>query len=529
MYDLLIKNCCIIDGSGEDPFAGDVAVRKGKIAAVGENLSGAERTIDAAGRVVTPGFIDIHRHADGAAFRPDFGKLELKQGLTTIVSGNCGLSAAPIDGDYRQAVLDYLRPITGALGPETPTASMAEYLAAAESLHPAIHVGMLAGAGTARAAVAGYACEHLNAGQLGQVQARLHDALSEGALGISLGLGYAPECFYTTEELIDTLRPFAHGPIPITVHMREEGDGVLEALEEMLTVAETLDLPVEISHLKAMGKRNWNNKVPKALEMLAEARERGVQASCDAYPYTAGSTQLIHILPHDFLVGGTQAITRRLHSPQQRKLLTHRIQTGTDFDNIAGMVGWENILCSTLRQPENQPYQGLSVAEIARRLGKDPFETAYDLLVSEDCEITMIDFIADESDIIRILQDDTAAVISDSTYPTEGQPHPRVYGTFARVIERYVGEQRVLSLPKAVRKMTALPAQRLRLRGKGLLREGWDADLCIFDPAEVHERGSYSEPCRYAEGMDYVLVNGIPAIVEGMFADLGNGEVIRRN
>ena len=284
-----------------------------------------------------------------------------------------------------------------------------------------------------------------------------------------------------------------------------------------------------VSHLKAMGKRNWDSKVPKALAMLSEAREQGLRVSCDAYPYTAGSTQLIHILPHDFLAGGTEAITERLRSPRQRKLLTRRIQTGTDFDNIAGMVGWENILCSTLNRPENRPYQGLSIAEIARRRGKDPFETAYDLLVSEDCEITMIDFIAAESDIERILQDDQAAVISDSTYPTEGQLHPRVCGTFARVIERYVGERGVLSLPKAVRKMTALPAQRLRLRGKGLLRAGWDADLCIFDPANIHERGTYQDSCRYAEGMDYVLVDGIPAIAEGSFADLGNGRVICRN
>ena len=526
MYDLLIKNGCIIDGSGGEPFRGDVAVRDGKIAAIGESLSGAERTIDAAGRAVTPGFIDIHRHADGAVFRPDFGRLELRQGLTAIVSGNCGLSAAPMGGDCRQAVLDYLRPITGALGPETPTDTMAGYLAAVRARRPAIHVGMLAGAGTVRAAAAGYACEHLDGGQTALVRKGLRAALSEGALGISLGLGYAPECFSTTQELIELLCPFAHGRAPVTVHMREEGDGVLEALEEMLTVAEALDVQVEISHLKAMGRRNWDSKVPEALAMLARARERGLRVFCDAYPYTAGSTQLLHILPPDFLAGGTEAVTERLRSPQQRRLLTRRIQTGTDFDNIAGMVGWENILCSTLSRPENRPFQGLSVAEIARRLRKDPFETAYDLLVSERCGITMIDFIAAESDIVRILRDDSAAVISDSTYPTEGRPHPRVYGTFARVIEKYVGREGVLSLPQAVRKMSALPARLLHLRGKGLLREGGDADICVFNPANIRERSTYDDPCRYAQGMDYVLVAGVPAIDGGRFADLGRGGVL---
>ena len=529
MYDLLIRNGWIIDGGGGEPFAADLAVRDGKIAAIGENLGGADRVIDARGRAVTPGFIDIHRHADGAVFRPDFGKLELKQGLTAIVSGNCGLSAAPIDGDYRQAVLDYLRPITGALGPETPTSSMAAYLEALRARRPAIHVGMLAGAGTARAAVAGYGGEGLAAAQTQQVRARLHTALEEGALGVSLGLGYAPECFSTTEELIQLLGPLADKLGVLTVHMREEGDGVLEALEEMRTVAQALDIPVEISHLKAMGKRNWDSKIPRALKMLAEARARGLRVFCDVYPYTAGSTQLIHILPPDFLTGGTEAITERLRSPQQRRILTRRIESGADFDNIAGMVGWENILCSTLRRPENRPYQGLSIAEIARRLGRDPFETAYDLLVSENCEITMIDFITAESDIVRILQDDSSAVISDSTYPTEGQLHPRVYGTFARVIEKYVGQEGTLSLPQAVRKMTSLPARRLGLEGKGLLKEGWDADICIFDPANILERGTYQDPCQYAEGMDCVLVGGVPAISNGAFEKLGYGGVIVRN
>ena len=526
MYDLIIQNGTIIDGTGGEPFTGAVAVSGGKIAAIGGELGGAARTIDARGKVVTPGFIDIHRHADDAALRPDFGKLELKQGLTTIVSGNCGLSVAPIDGPYRQGVLDYLHPIIGAVGADTPTGSMAAYLAAVQARRPAINVGMLVGAGTARAAVAGYECLHMEEGQIRAVRQRLSGALEEGALGISLGLGYAPECFYTTEELMDVLRPFAHSPWPVTVHMREEGDGVLESLEEMVAVARALDLHVHISHLKAMGKRNWDSKIPRALERLREARAAGVNVTCDAYPYTAGSTQLIHILPHDFLTGGTEAITRRLRDPQQRKILTHRIETGTDFDNIAGMVGWENILCSTLSQPENRPYQGLSIAEIARRMGKDPFDTAYDLLVSERCEITMIDFIAAESDIIRILQDDTAAVISDSTYPTEGQPHPRLYGTFARVIEKYVGREGALPLHKAVHKMPGVPAARLGLKGKGRLQVGCDADICVFDPANIREQGTYADPCRFAAGMDFVLVSGVPAIADGEFASLENGRIL---
>ena len=528
MYDLLIRNGVVYDGSGGAPRRVDVAVHGGRIAGVGENLSGARRVIDAAGRAVTPGFIDIHRHGDLAVFRPDFGRLELRQGLTTVVNGNCGLSAAPLSGPHRQEVLDYLEPITGPADRAVPLETLGNCLAAAEKTPLPIHVGMLAGAGTIRAAAAGYGKERLEDGDYESVRRLLGRAAEDSALGISLGLGYAPECFYTTEELIRALAPLAGSDIPVTVHMREEGDGMADALEEMLTVARRLRVPVHISHLKAMGKRNWDRLVPRALERMAAARREGLDVSCDVYPYTAGSTQLIHILPHDFLTGGTEAVTERLRSPAQRRILTHRIRTGRDFDNIAGMVGWENIRCSTLNRPENRRYQGMTIAEIAAAQGKDPFTCVYDLLVSERCQITMIDFITAESDIARILRDDHAAVISDGTYPTAGKRHPRVCGTFARLLEKYAGRDGVLTLAQAVRKMTGVPARALRLAGKGLVAEGMDADLCIFDPAAVHERSTYEEPDLWAEGMDWVIVGGVPAIAEGVFTGLCGGTVLRR-
>ena len=526
MFDILIQNGTVIDGSGGAAYAADVAVAGGKIAAVGRELGPAREVIDAAGKAVTPGFIDIHRHADAEVFREGFGELELRQGLTTIVSGNCGLSAAPIDGPYRQAVLDYLSPITGPVGEGVPTGSLGAYLQAAD--HGPLHTGMLAGAGTIRAAAAGYTCQALDQGQIRTIQRALEKALSEGALGVSLGLGYAPECFYSTEELISVLSVLRGTDIPVTVHMREEGDGVCEALEEMLTVAERLQVPVHISHLKAMGRRNWGEKIPRAIDLMDRARAEGLDVTCDVYPYTAGSTQLIHILPPDFLTGGTRAITERLRDPAHRRELAERIQHGRDFDNIAGMVGWENILCSTLNRPENRPYQGMSVAEIAKAQGKDPFSCVCDLLVSEDCAITMIDFITDEADIVRLLHLPYSAVISDSTYPTAGKRHPRVYGTFPRILEKYVRQEGALTLPEAVVSMTAIPAGALRLRGKGRLAAGMDADICVFDPASVHEAGTYADPHRCAAGMDWVLVGGVPAIAAGVLTRARPGRVIRR-
>ena len=273
MLDLLIRGGTVIDGTGAPGFSADVAVEGGVIAAV-EPLppdTPARRVMDAAGKLVTPGFIDIHRHADAAAFRPGFGELELRQGLTTIVNGNCGLSAAPFGPAHREEILAYLAPITGEAPPELETETLAGYFA---SQPPApIHTGMLAGAGVLRADAAGYALQRLEKRHYDAIHRSMERALSDGAVGVSLGLGYAPECFYTTQELIEALRPLSGGDVPVTVHMRQEGAGVVDSVREMLTVARTLRIPLQISHLKAMGRDSWGKKIPQVLELLEEARQ----------------------------------------------------------------------------------------------------------------------------------------------------------------------------------------------------------------------------------------------------------------
>lgn len=526
MFDWIIQNGTILDGTGGEPYTADVAILGGKIAAIGHRLGVAAHTLDAAGKTVTPGFIDIHRHADSAVFRPGFGELELRQGLTTIINGNCGLSLAPVEGPYRQAVLDYLLPVTGPVDEAVPIASMADYLTGTEGLP--IHTGMLVGLGTIRASVAGYFQERLDREQVREIQRILLRSLEEGAVGVSLGLGYAPDCFCTTDELAELLEPLRGTDVPVTVHMREEGDKVCEALAEMLEIARRVDVPVHISHLKAIGRRNWNNKIPRAIEMLDSARDQGLDITCDAHIYTAGSTQLIHILPPDYLVGGVEGITRRLSDPAKRAELAERILHGTDFDNIAGLVGWEGIYCSTLNRPENRPYVGKNFVEIASAMGKDPFTCACDILVSERCAVTMIDFISDEADILRILNLPYSAVISDGTYPVNGKMHPRVCGTCAHVIEKFVLHDHALTLPQAVASMTGIPARALRLPGKGFLAPGMDADLCVFDPANIHEHATYDEPERMSTGMDWVFVSGTPAIAEGQLTDTRTGKSVRR-
>ncbi|MDO4810315.1 MAG: D-aminoacylase [Eubacteriales bacterium] len=526
-YDLLIRGGTVVDGTGSAAYGADVAVKDSKIAAIG-NLDDvqAKRTIDADGYLVTPGFIDIHRHADAAVFRPHFGDLELSQGLTTIVNGNCGLSVAPFGEENKAAILSYLRPITGTVPTDICTDSMAGYL---NQLHDLpIHVGMLVGAGILRADAAGYQVEHLEKKHYDAIRASLEQALAEGALGVSLGLGYAPECFYTTDELMEALRPLAGKNIPVTVHMRQEGGGVCEALEEMLTVAKTLDIPVHISHLKAMGKVNWGKKIPRALQMLQDARAEGLNVSCDVYPYTAGSTQLLHILPPDFLAGGLDAVTERLKDAAVRQKLAERIESGEGFDNIAGLAGWDGIYLTSLHREENRIYQGKNLAEIGAMMGKTPLDACCDLLVSEHCEITMIDFMASEDDIAAILCDEWSNLISDATYPTEGQPHPRVYGTFTHLLTHFVHEKGVLGVEEAVHKMTQRPAQVLQMERKGVLAVGMDADINVFALQELHEPGTYENPCQLAQGMQYVIVGGAVALANGQITGIKAGKVIRR-
>ena len=342
------------------------------------------------------------------------------------------------------------------------------------------------------------------------------------------GLGYAPDCFYSTETLIEALRPLQDSGIPITVHMRQEGSGVVGALREMIAVARALRTPVEISHLKSIGKANWRSCTPEMLRLMAEARQEGVRIACDVYPYTAGSTQLVHVLPPETQQGGMEALTEHLADPAFRETLKARMLTGGDFENISLLAGFENIVVSSIRLDRLRQYEGQSIAQIAEQQGKDPFTCLFDLLQAAHCDVTMIDFIADEDDICDILRDAHSCVISDSTYPTTGMLHPRVYGTYTTLLEHFVREKQVLSLEAAVHKVTGRPAAVMGLRTKGALAQGMDADINIFDPAQIHTRATYQDPAQFSDGLDTVFVSGQPAILHGALTGRKDGTVLTR-
>lgn len=525
MFDILIKNGNVYDGKNA-PFTADVAVSGGKIAAVGHIDGKAAETIDAGGRCITPGFIDIHRHADMAAFRQGFGEGELMQGLTTIVNGNCGMGPAPVGED--SGLKGYLKPVLGEMIPQADTSSMAGYMASLERTQLPLNIGMLTGCGTIWAGILGYGGKHPGKEDFARFHAVLERELSAGTFGVSLGLGYAPECFLTTGELIEGLAPLKDTDIPIAFHMRQEGDGVCRSVEEVIAIAKALNAPVHISHLKAMGKRNWHKRIPEALKTMEKAVEDGVDITFDAYPYTAGSTQLMHVLPSDFIEGGTAKIIERLKDPVRRKELGERIAHGTDFDNIAGMVGWENIVIAVVSTQANKLYEGMTLAAAAKLRGETPLDCLCNVLIEENCAVTMIDFITCDEDIACILNHPGASVISDSIYPVGGRPHPRLYGSFPRIIQRYVYERRDITLQRAIELMTSAPAEALRLKGKGRISAGMDADINIFDPKQLRENGSYGQPEKIAAGMEYVLLGGRIKLRQGQLIDGVNGAVIRR-
>lgn len=391
-----------------------------------------------------------------------------------------------------------------------------------------LNVAMLVGAGTLRADAAGYQLTELADGHFAAIHRQMERSLADGALGVSLGLGYAPECFYSTGDLIRALRPVAGTDIPVTVHMRQEGGGVVDSVREMIAVARALGCPVHISHLKAMGRDNWGKKIPQVLSLLEQAQNEGLAVDCDVYPYTAGSTQLLHILPPDYLTGGMEAVVECLRDKNVHCELAARIESGVGFDDIAKLAGWDGIYLTSLHCPEDHPYQGHNLMEIAALMGQDPLSSCCELLAREHGQITMIDFMASEEDICDILRSPLSCVISDATYPTEGQLHPRVCGNVTHLLEHFVREKGALTWEQAVHKLTGRPAQVLGLKGKGRLAAGYDADVCVFDPQALHERATYTEPQQTSQGMSLVLVAGETALENGRPTGLCAGRAIRR-
>ena len=540
--DYIIKDGWIVNGKKEKPFQGDLVIKNGKIAEVGAHVEipadfPKERVLNAAGGFITPGFIDIHRHGDWQAFGHGDDELLNRQGLTTVVNGNCGLSVAPAGERFGKEIAGFLSSVTGEfrlvedkkIDAPGIMSTMSAYMSALAKEKRSVNTGMLAGNGTIRAGVKGYAPGKLSKEEVHQVWKAVEESLTAGALGISLGIAYAPEFEYDRDGLVEALQPLKGMDIPITTHIRNEGDGILLALQEVISVAEELQIPLHVSHMKCIGRKNWGETPVKILKLFDQAAERGVKVDFDLYPYLTGSTQLVHLLPPQFQEGGTDAICARLADPSCRKEITKVLKQPSDiFENIVELAGFERIYASTLHTEKFRSFAGQSIAKIAEQFGQDPYDTLYDILLAERCQVTMLDTIASEEDMLYFLKDSRANLISDAIYPAGGKYHPRVYGAFPKLLTDYVRDKKVFSIEDAVYKMTAKPAQVLRLP-LGTLEKGMAADINVFHLDQLKVHADFQNPNQYCTGFDYVLAGGEIAVEQDVWRNSRRGRIVRRN
>ena len=507
MTDLLLRGGTVIDGTGAPAVRADVAVTNGRITDVGAFTGRrARRMIDARGRVVAPGFIDIHSHSDESMFVNSALESALHQGVTLVVCGNCGGSAAPLHGlAAEEADREYAR-----LGIKRSWSSFYEYVAAVERNGTAINVCSYVGHGTLRMSVMGAEARPPTANELAEMRRLLARALDEGAVGLASGLIYPPSAYGTTDELSSLCEVVQAKGGLYASHIRNEGGRLLEAVEENLEIGRRSRVRVQLSHHKASGQKNWG-KVRGSVEKIEAARASGIDVQADQYPYTASSTGLAVTIPNWVHEGGSVRLTERLRDPAVRgRIRDEATETGRAWDRI--------VIARARHHPE---YSGRSVADLAKAAGKDPLEWTCDTLVEHEGAVDIVHHSMSEDDVRFVMAQPWIAIGSDSRANAPygplsfGKPHPRSYGTFPRVLGHYARDGGVLAVEDAVRKMTTLTARHLRLRDRGEVRIGAWADLVVFDPDRVKDVATYDDPHRYPEGIEYVLVNGAVAVEGG--------------
>ena len=535
MFDVIIKDGKIIDGSGNPWFNRDVGIKNGKIAKIGRLAhSEAEKIIDAKGYVVCPGFIDMHSHSDLSVFFNPKLESTIRQGITTLVVGNCGISLAPINPERKDLLMKEISsflPICEEL--EMDWIKFDEYLSRLEEIGVSANIATLVGHGTVRIAAMGLEDRDPTRKEMEEMKSLVAEAMGAGAFGLSTGLIYPPGTYSKTDEIIELCKVVAKYGGIYASHIRSERAGLIEAVKEALTIGEKAKIPVEISHHKAAGRSNWGKTV-ETLKLMEEARARGVDVTCDQYPYNAGMTSLATLLPPWIREGGIDKMLERLRNPEERERAREEMrQSSKEWENLVADCGWENIYVSAVSSDKNKPLEGKSLAEIAKIRGKDEFTVLCDLLIEEKGRVAIILFIMDKDDIRRVMRSRLQMVGTDcwASAPygilRAGKPHPRFYGTYPRILGRYVREEGVLTLEEAVRKMTSLPAQRLGLMDRGLLRPGMWADIVIFDPDRVIDKATYQNPHQYPEGIEYVLVNGKIVVEKREHKGIPAGKILR--
>jgi N-acyl-D-amino-acid deacylase len=528
-FDLVITNGHVIDGTGSPWYSGDIGIREGRIAAIG-NLTATprKRTIDAAGKVVAPGFIDLLGQSEITILVDPRLPSKIYQGITTEITGE-GDSVAPLNDALIQgghSTYDHYK-----ITPDWRT--FREYFARLEKQGMGINLASYVGATTVRSMVLGEENKQPTPEQLDQMRALVRDAMKDGAVGLSTALEYAPAPYAKTDELIALAAEAGKFGGIYSTHMRNESDSVLGAIDEALRIGREAHVPVEIWHIKVAGKNNWG-RMPEVVAKINAARAAGADVTADTYAYTAWYNDFSAFVPAWAHEGGTAKLVERLKDPATRARIRKDMLTPSkEWDNEWQEIpGPEAVMIGVVQNPKLLPLQGKRLSEIANLWNKDPMDALFDFLI-EDPSSDVAVFGMSQPDVTLALQQPWVAIDNDSSGTSpEGilgqeHPHPRAYGTFPRILRKYVREDKALTLEDAIRKFSALPAQRLRLTDRGVLKAGMSADVVVFDPATVRDLATFDNPNQLSEGMEYVLVNGVPVIDQGKMTGARPGKVLR--
>ena len=540
MFDIVIRNGNIIDGSGKMRYRADIAIKDGRIADIAPQIaSGAEALIDAGGTTVSPGFIDMHSHSDFTLLVHPEAESKIRQGVTTELVGNCGGSPAPVPAGHFDDFMQYMVGLgnlyKSVLKPQDWNwSTLSQFYQELETKGIALNVAPLVGHSTLRSGVMGYAGGPPTSDEMNQMKRLLETELDQGAFGMSAGLIYHPGAFANRDELAQLAASVRSHEGIFTVHIRSEGNNLLEAIDEAISVGEKSGASIEISHLKCELPVNWGN-AKNALSRINQARDNGHRIDFDQYPYRAYQTGLLEIFPTWAKAHGADPMIAVLRDPESRqRVVKDMTQPPYDWENPMDGLDWDHIHLNGFNQPKNQALEGLTVAQISEQLGIEPLDAIFRVFSEERGALSMIVFSMNEDEVIEIMQHPDGMIGSDGCSVAPYGPtgtrsvHPRFYGTFPRVLGRYVREKKVLALEQAVYKMTGLPARKLRLSDRGLLKKGYQADIVVFDENRIEDKATFENPHQYPSGIQYVLVNGQIVISNGEHTGRLPGKFLKR-
>lgn len=522
MYDCVIKNVRIFDGTVAPWFRGSIAIQEGKIQWVGPYRGQAAReVVDGQDHCLAPGFIDIHCHSDTTLPTHPQAESRILQGVTTEIGGACGLSVSPVGPTAEKKKM--LRDYVGELPYEWETTG--EYLAWLEKKKPSVNFGTAVGHGAIRLAAMGFEARRPSEREMDQMRCLLRQSLEDGAFAMSSGLIYPPGCYADVDELAELAKELAPYGAFYETHMRNEGNDIVPALQEALEVCRRSGVPLEISHHKVTRKQNWRVHAKTTIAMIQQARRQGLDVTCDQYPYRASSTTLDSNVPQWAFAGGMEALLKRLEDPALRQRMK-------DESNASHLGRWGDIYISYAASKKNAWVVGKNLEEIAAIRGIEPVDACFDLIYEERGRVNEVQYGMCEDDIEYIMAQPFVMIGSDGSsagldYP--GQPHPRWYGTFPRVISWYCRQRQLFPLETAIHKMTGMPAARLGLEDRGLIREGMWADLVLFDASEIEDTPTFDDPKRPCAGIRRVYVNGTLTAQDGHHTGAGGGHILRHN